>query len=510
MNTKEIDDLEQIISEHNHGGRYQYQYDALGNLLTSTLPDGYQLHHLYYGAGHLSQLKLTTPDQHNYPLADYERDRLHREISRTQGALTQSQRFDNLGRMTQKYSCITELSNHAQPLIDKRFDYDRAGNLIGQANSYGNYPNRILNKSPRYSENYHYDSIQQITGLQTHYGQHHIAYDPAGNLLNDHREAIQHNRLTHYNGYYYRYDGFGRLIERRHPITQLTQQFFYNSQHQLIEARVNDIYHRSTTLYTYDALGRRTSKSTKHDDKYEKRQHHEQTNFFWQGMRLSGEQHSTQPDQRLHYIYNQDSYEPIARVMIETNPNTQSENVQLEYFHTQLNDLPTELTNEQGEMVWRGDYQLFGQLKQQQTSSPYIAAQNLRFAGQYYDKETGLHYNTFRYYDPNCGRFTQPDPIGLAGGINLYQYAPNTLTWVDPWGLFCGSHQKHHPIPQFLGGHKKQELITLAKDAHVYFHNKLNALLKKSFNMRGGVVKGVVAQIRKELWKETQAYRKKL
>jgi len=50
------------------------------------------------------------------------------------------------------------------------------------------------------------------------------------------------------------------------------------------------------------------------------------------------------------------------------------------------------------------------------------------------DRETGLHYNTFRYYDPDTGRFTQPDPIGLAGSFNLYQYAPNTLIWIDPWG----------------------------------------------------------------------------
>ncbi|MGP7975375.1 RHS repeat-associated core domain-containing protein, partial [Proteus mirabilis] len=57
-----------------------------------------------------------------------------------------------------------------------------------------------------------------------------------------------------------------------------------------------------------------------------------------------------------------------------------------------------------------------------------------RFQGQYFDKETGLHYNTFRYYAPDLGRFTQQDPIGLAGGINLYAYAPNPLTWVDPWG----------------------------------------------------------------------------
>ncbi|KYO05897.1 hypothetical protein BJP35_4259 [Enterobacter sp. J49] len=47
-------------------------------------------------------------------------------------------------------------------------------------------------------------------------------------------------------------------------------------------------------------------------------------------------------------------------------------------------------------------------------------SQNLRMQGQYLDRETGLHYNLFRYYDPDCGRFTQQDPIGLAGGINLY------------------------------------------------------------------------------------------
>ncbi|HGN3019135.1 RHS family protein [Acinetobacter baumannii] len=59
----------------------------------------------------------------------------------------------------------------------------------------------------------------------------------------------------------------------------------------------------------------------------------------------------------------------------------------------------------------------------------------MRFQGQYFDKETGLHYNTFRYYAPDLGRFTQQDPIGLAGGLNLYQYAPNPLTWIDPLGL---------------------------------------------------------------------------
>ncbi|WP_218067738.1 RHS repeat-associated core domain-containing protein, partial [Escherichia coli] len=61
--------------------------------------------------------------------------------------------------------------------------------------------------------------------------------------------------------------------------------------------------------------------------------------------------------------------------------------------------------------------------------------QNLRYQGQYLDRETGLHYNLHRYYDPDVGRFMVTDPIGLAGGLNLYQYAPNPLKYIDPLGL---------------------------------------------------------------------------
>nr|WP_226945734.1 RHS repeat-associated core domain-containing protein [Pseudomonas sp. EggHat1] len=53
-----------------------------------------------------------------------------------------------------------------------------------------------------------------------------------------------------------------------------------------------------------------------------------------------------------------------------------------------------------------------------------------------------MHYNTFRFYDPDIGRFISPDPIGLAGGINLFQYAPEPYGWVDPWGWKCWSSSR--------------------------------------------------------------------
>ena len=59
----------------------------------------------------------------------------------------------------------------------------------------------------------------------------------------------------------------------------------------------------------------------------------------------------------------------------------------------------------------------------------------LRLLQEHMDRETGLHFNTFRFYDPDVGRFTTPDPIGLTGGINLYKYAQNPISWIDPWGL---------------------------------------------------------------------------
>jgi RHS repeat-associated protein len=103
------------------------------------------------------------------------------------------------------------------------------------------------------------------------------------------------------------------------------------------------------------------------------------------------------------------------------------------YFHNDHLGTPQVLTDDSQAIAWKAVYTPFG------GAVPSISTVEnpFRFPGQYYDQETGLHYNYFRYYNPQTGRYINPDPIGLEGGINLFLYAEsNPLRWIDLWGLY--------------------------------------------------------------------------
>jgi len=108
------------------------------------------------------------------------------------------------------------------------------------------------------------------------------------------------------------------------------------------------------------------------------------------------------------------------------------------------------------------------------------------YPGQYYDQETGLHYNYFRYYNPQTGRYISPDPIGLEGGINLFAYvAGNPIIHKDRLGLFADSPRLRIPI--LLARGQFEEALVIAEAAGfattanqiVQLTNRLNSLMQK-------------------------------
>ncbi|QPE00209.1 RHS repeat protein [Salmonella enterica subsp. enterica serovar Typhimurium] len=244
-------------------------------------------------------------------------------------------------------------------------------------------------------------------------------YDKAGNLLdNEGQGPVMNNRLPGCGRDRYGYNEWGELTTRR------DQQLEWNAQGQLTRV----ISGNTETHYGYDALGRRTRKAT-----YGRHTGHtarSRTDFVWEGFRLL--QENVQQQGWRTYLYDAEQpYTPVASVT------GRGESRQVWYYHTDVTGMPQEVTAADGTLVWAGYIRGFGENAADISNSGAYFHQPLRLPGQYFDDETGLHYNLFRYYAPECGRFVSQDPIGLKGGLNLYSYAPNPLSWIDPLGLSC-------------------------------------------------------------------------
>ena len=462
------------------------------------------LNYLYYGSGHLHQINLSheTADAKVAPassvhqlIADIERDDLHREILRSQGSIATRYDRDPLGRRTGSLSGwgyglpVTSGDSSFEGLLPsaadglrKQYRYDLAGELIESAHS------------QQGTTHYRYDPLGRLAMAQrsNHGGQsqaEHFAYDPAGNLLDN---TLVHSTSTRQPGYVrdnlvrvfedkrFFYDGFSRLIEKR-VAKHTIQRFEWDDEHRLIAVHTRRTGYGAdgpqgttqTVWFDYDALGRRIAKHDRFGT----------THFLWSGMRLIEERRASHV---VSYVYEPNSYVPLARIDAEGRPTdagglgttqdaaneanpiaSDAANDEsppplgnLYYFHTDQVGLPEELTDTKGHIRWRAAYRAWGNtlaerwetvdLAGQPVNSasaqgaPLVIQQNLRFQGQYLDRDTGLHYNTFRYYDPDIGRFISPDPIGLSGGTNLHSYGTNPVSWIDPWG-WCGEAEGASP-----------------------------------------------------------------
>ncbi|MET1079255.1 MAG: RHS repeat-associated core domain-containing protein [Pseudomonas sp.] len=412
-----FDAVGQLIEEQGASGALRHAYDELGNLLETRVPDGRRIKQLYYGSGHLQILSVDDQE-----ISRFERDRLHREVLRTQGQMVTRSQYDRCGRLTQRNRRRTQQPVQLPAQAEQRYDYDPCDNLVGRLD-------RDSQAQRDLQQHLQYDASGRILASRDlHLGSRETyAYDAAANLLDPAASGgrVVHNKLLTYQDKRYRYDAFGRMSEKRTG-SRRVQRFAYDAEHRLIEVHTDDGYQQTRVRMRYDPLGRRVEKS-EYDSNARLLN---QTRFTWDGLRLLAEERNGLFSL---YLYDGDGYEPLARL------DGHGPHQRVRYYHNDPSGLPQQLTESDGQCVWQASYQVWGATLREQKQAHYVEEQNLRFQGQYLDRETGLHYNTFRFYDPDIGRFTTPDPIGLAGGINLFQYAPNPIGWTDPWGLRCWS-----------------------------------------------------------------------
>ncbi len=417
------------LTETGHMGTLTHRYDELGNRCATTLPDGRTINSLHYGSGHLHQINID-----GEVITDFERDDLHREVLRTQGRLTTRFGYDKLGRKTWQST-----AKHAtpEPVLSIQWEYDRAGELAKKVHA------------GRGETRYAYDAIGRITGTQALAGSEFFHWDAAANLVDTAQVAgyVKYNRVTVFEHKRFEYDIHGRM-ETKRVGRHMQQEFRYDGEHRLREVHTMRNGVKQIVNFDYDALGRRIKK----------RDEFGETLFLWDGPRMVQEQRGSNI---ATYLYVPDSYTPLARIDSSKSESTRSgKNIRTvenpitlaSYFSTDLNGLPTQLYGRVGNEVWSAEYSTWGAavaeswVAEPQANSVKDEAipQNIRFGGQYADRETGLHYNNFRFYDPDIGHFVTEDPIRIAGGLNLYRYAPNPITWIDPLGWACWSTERRN------------------------------------------------------------------
>ena len=314
---------------------------------------------------------------------------------------------DQIGRISQ----VSAIVNSNPKTLASAITYLPYGGITGL--TYGNgltltqgYDNQyrissiltgsILNLTYGYDAN---GDITSITNPDLTVGE---VFDPLGTYT--YQQGT--NKLTHIEGtpsIDYGYDANANIT------TENAWTYVYDLSNQLIRVLDNT---NQVAEYTYNGAGQRIKKVTQSE-----------TRIFHYDLRGHLIAETNQTGQMLaEYVYLGDQLLAIIKP---------GESVY--YFHNDHLGTPQVLTDDTQTIAWKAVYTPFGEA----VPSIETVENPFRFPGQYYDQETGLHYNYFRYYNPQTGRYITPDPIGLEGGINLFAYvANNPINNIDPEGLF--------------------------------------------------------------------------
>jgi len=296
---------------------------------------------------------------------------------------------------------ITAKDPGQNAILTRNYDYSPAGNITAKNTEHGNYA-------------YQYNNLYRLTeAVNPAADDEAYTYDPLGNRLTSAGTTGDwnynaNNELQGYDTISFNYDDNGNMTQKAVGTDEVN--YSYDVEDRLIEVR--DGSNNLIATYYYDPFGRRLWKDVDGTKTY----------FLYSDEGLVGEYDSTGAELRTY------GYAPNSNWT--TDPLFQKSGGIYYWYQNDHLGTPQKITTTSGAIAWAGMYDSFGNV---QIGTENIT-NNLRFAGQYYDAETGLYYNLNRYYDPTTGRYLRTDPYGE--GLNLYAYCfNNPHSWIDPLGL---------------------------------------------------------------------------
>lgn len=385
-----------VIAERQGDLEVRYQYDADGNLRVLTTSDGQRAGFSYDADGQLATAEDAEGARFGFEYAD---DGVLSRLAFPNGVQTLA------GHRSTEQGAEASIRILApglkQPAALEHALFDQRGRMLRQ---------RLLDADLSFA----YDPAGRLSEVRDHKrgSRQGFSWDAAGNRTHaDAATAVfaAGNQILQQGGERFQHDVLGRLTARSTGSGKT--QYRYNGQGHLIAARSLS---GAEVSYAYDAFGRRVRKTCGN----------RVTRFLWAGQQLLREwtREGERLIERRDYLFVPGEFQPLAMRV----------NGQLFCFHLDHSGTPVAVTDARGALAWRGRYDAFGALLQQEGS----LRQPFRHLGQYGDDETGLHYNLFRYYDPTLGRYLTPDPLRLRGGsTNFYSYANgDPINQRDPTG----------------------------------------------------------------------------
>ncbi|WP_231620568.1 RHS repeat-associated core domain-containing protein [Pseudoalteromonas sp. NSLLW24] len=422
-------------------------YDSQGNIKTQQFGNSITLTQQFDVFNRLTQQQLTHPAQALFDTCTYNYDSVNQLIARkNEGVSSQNINFEynSLGQLIQQ----TQASSRAD--ITTHYQWDSFGNPQSQtvqsnasdAGISGTDTSDTGEQGTKHDavSNEHTASSSIDLTRATHSEYNDLASNNLAPSNNAHTEvnnegtnntiinsATEADRLTQFGDSDFYYDEFGNQIRETGKGIKTRRE--YNAFNQLSCFNNNG----TLTQYDYDPLGRRIAKHTEQG----------KIDYIWDNDQLIGE---CQHGEYTWYINLPNQFHPVALI----------KKGEVFYYHLDQLNTPRFVTNNKAEVVWENQADVYGYEEPNQepeADTKNSFTQPIRFQGQYLDEESGLHYNRYRYYSPKQQRFINQDPIGLVGGINHYQYAPNPVNWVDPFGLSC--KEGYAIVRQFVNGHQE-------------------------------------------------------